>query len=164
MPARRAALGGPHAGHRAGVEAVEPLRVGGVPGPGEPGADGFDQGVADAVHGLFGGELGRGDSERGGRLEGGDLAGAATQHQGVSGRDPADPFVRRAGAEGLGDVRAGQQRGQVADVEAGLDEVGEREGRGGVGGATGPGVWKTGRAPARSPVTVIRRPIWTTAV
>ena len=57
----------------------------------------------------------------------------------MPGRDPSDALRTACRSPSAsGDVGAGEQRGQVADVEAGLDEVGERQGGGGVGGAAGP--------------------------
>ncbi|CAM5318658.1 hypothetical protein SCALM49S_00842 [Streptomyces californicus] len=53
-------------------------------------------------------------------------------------RDPLHAGVGRAVAERFGGLGAGEQGGEVPDVELGLDEVGERQGRGGEGGAAGP--------------------------
>ncbi len=133
-----AAVGGAHAGHGAGVEAAG-TGVGGVPGGGEAGADGFDERVPYALDGLVGRELGGGDGERRRRLVTGDVAGAVAQDEGVPGRHAAYALVGRAVGEGLRGVGAGEEGGEVADVELGLDEVGEGQGGGGVGGAAGPG-------------------------
>lgn len=57
----------------------------------------------------------------------------------MAGRDAAYADVRCAVAQRLRAVGAGQQGGEMADVELRLDQVGEREGGGGVRGAARPG-------------------------
>ncbi|OSY51054.1 hypothetical protein BG846_03301 [Streptomyces fradiae ATCC 10745 = DSM 40063] len=136
LAAGGAPVGGSHAGHgtRVGRGAGRC-----VAGGGEAGAYGFDQGVADSLHGAVRVELGRGDGEGGDGLVPGDLAGALAQHQGVAGRDALDAGVRGGVAQRLGGLGAGEQRGEVPDVELGLDEVGEGQRGGRVRGAVRPG-------------------------
>ncbi len=143
-PPGRAAVGGPHPRDRPGVG-----RQGGrgVPGGGEPGPHGVDQRVPDAFDRAHRVGLGCGDGERGHRLVTGDLPRPLTEDQRVARRDPLHALVRGAVAQRLGRLGAGEQGGQVADVELGLDEVGEGEGSGGVRGAVGPGGVEDGPGP-----------------
>ncbi|CAM5673247.1 hypothetical protein SCALM49S_04910 [Streptomyces californicus] len=154
MPTTRARpggapVGGAHAGDGPGV------RRGGfgrVAGGREPGAYGFDERVPYAFHGVHRVGLGSRDGEGGDGLVPGDLARALAEDERVPRRDPLHAGVGRAVAERFGGLGAGEQGGEVPDVELGLDEVGERQGRGGEGGAAGPrGVEdRAGRRPGRS--------------
>lgn len=130
------AFGGAHAGDGARV-GLRGLR--GVAGREQPGAYGFDQGVAHPVDRAHRIELGCGHREGGHRLVPGDLPRALAEDQRVSGRDALHPGVRGAVAQCLRGLGAGEQRGEVADVELGLDEVGERQRGGGVRRPSGPG-------------------------
>ncbi|ESU46008.1 hypothetical protein P376_6014 [Streptomyces sp. HCCB10043] len=105
----------------------------------EPGAYGFDERVPYALHRVHRVGLGCGDGERGDGLVPRDLPRALAEDQRVARRNPPHALVGRAVAKGLGGLRAGEQGGEVPDVELGLDQVGERQGGGGVGGAAGPG-------------------------
>ncbi len=129
-----AAVGGPHAGHRAGVRPG----AGHVPGSRQPGADRLHQRLAQRVHGAVRVGGGRGHGERGDRLVPGDLTRSGAQDQGVSWRDAPHPFVGGRVLHRGRDLRRGEQGGQVPEVEVGADQVGERQRRGGVGGAAPP--------------------------
>ncbi len=132
-PAPGPPLGRTHAGHRPGVE------VGHVPGCRQPGADRLHQGVAYGVHGAFGVGGGRGHGEGGDRLVPGDLTRPGAQHEGVPRRNAPHALVRGGVPQRGRYVRGGEQGGQVAEVEVGLDEVGEGQRGGGVGRTAGPG-------------------------
>ncbi len=133
-PARCAALGGAHAGDRTLVG----LGAGDVAGGGEADPYRLDECFAHRLDGAVGGHGCGGDGERGHLLVSGDLRDARAHDQGVARRDAADPCVRGGVLEGFGDVGGGEECGEVADVEVGLDEVRERECGGGEGGAARP--------------------------
>ncbi len=135
--ARGAPVGRAHAGYGAGVE-VPVVGLRRVPRCVESRPYGLHESLPDPRHRVVGGELGRRDGERGRRLITDDVACAVPQYERVAGRHAPHPEVGRAVAERLRGVGAGEQRREVADVELGLGQVGERQGRGGVGGAAGP--------------------------
>ncbi len=129
-------FGRAHAGDGAGV-GWPGLR--GVARGQEPGTHRFDEGVAHPLDGAHRVEFGCGDGEGGHRLVPRDLPRTLAEDQRVPGRDALHPLVRSAVAQRLRGFGAGEQGGEVTDVELGLDEVGEGERGGGVGRAAGPG-------------------------
>ncbi|CAM5656610.1 hypothetical protein SGLAM104S_01049 [Streptomyces glaucescens] len=135
-----------------------------MPWCGEPGPYRFHQGVAYGVHRAAGVGGGRGHRQGGDLLVPGDLARPGAKDQRVP-RDAPYAVVRGGLVHRGRDVRGGQQRGEVAEVEVGLDEVGERERGGGVGGAARPGGVEH-RTSAREVAADgdPGRPTWTTAV
>lgn len=135
-PSGGAAFGGPHAGDGSGV-GRQGLR--GVARGGQPGAYGFDERVPYALDGSDRVDLGRRHGEGRHRFVARDLPGALPEDERVARRDPLHPGVRGAVAQGFRCLRAGEQCGQVADVQLGLDEVRQRKGGGGVRGSVGPG-------------------------
>ena len=123
----------PGGGRVAGIRYVARL--------GEPGAHRLHQCLAHAGHRLpgVGGRPGTAAAgQRGARFVAGDLRDALAQGERVARREAVHVLVRRAGAQCLGCVGAGEAGGQVGDVQARLDQVGERQRGGGVGGAAGP--------------------------
>ncbi len=133
--AGRAPLGGPHAGHRTRVD----VGAGHMARGGEAGAYGLHEGVADTVHGARGVGGGGGDGERGDRFVPRDLPCARAQDQRMPRGHAPHALVGRRVMQRLGDVRGGEQRREVADVEVGLDEVGQRQRGRGVGRTARPG-------------------------
>lgn len=104
----------------------------------ESGAYRFDQRIAHPVHGAHRVELGRRNGEGCHRFVPGDLARALAEDERVPRRDALHTHVRSAVTQRLRCLGAGEQRGQVADVQLRLDQVGERECGGRVRRAAGP--------------------------
>ncbi|CAM5442471.1 hypothetical protein STENM223S_07963 [Streptomyces tendae] len=117
-----------------GVDAVP----GDVPGRGEPRAHRLDQGVPHTVHRAVGVGRGGRDGERGHRFVPGDLTCPGAQDQRVPRRNALHAVVRGGVVQRGRHVGRREQRGEVAEVEVGLDEVGQRQRGGRVRGAARP--------------------------
>ncbi len=109
-----------------------------MPGRGEPYAHRVDERVAYGVHRAVRIHGRRRHREGGHRLVPGDLARPGAQDQRMPRRNAPYPVVGRRVVQRGRDVRGGEQRGQVTEVEVGLDEVGERERGRGVRRTAGP--------------------------
>lgn len=105
----------------------------------QPCAYRLDERVPHGVHGAVRVGRGRGHREGGDRLVPGDLSRPGAQHERMPRGNAPYAVVRGGVAQGGRYVGGGEQGRQVAEVEVGLDEVGEWQRGRGVGRAAGPG-------------------------